>query len=69
MEEKNFKKLLTEQTEEIKRHSKILLEEFQSQLKVLAEVQINHGHKLNVLLEMVANNTGNIELIIKHAKT
>lgn len=34
MEEKDFKKLLTEQTEEIKRHSKMLLEEFQSQLKV-----------------------------------
>ena len=57
MEEKDFKKLLTEQTEEIKRHSKMLLEEFQSQLKVIAEVQIDHSHKLDALLEMVANNT------------
>ncbi len=54
MEEKDFKKLLTEQTEEIKRHGKIILEEFQSQLKVIAEVQIDHSHKLNALLEMVA---------------
>ena len=63
MEEKDFKKLLTEQTEEIKRHGKMLLEEFQGQLKVIAEVQIGHSHKLNALLEMVANNTENIELI------
>ena len=34
MEEKDFKKLLTGQTEEIKRQGKMLLEEFQSQLKV-----------------------------------
>ena len=37
MEEKDFKKLLTEHTEEIKRHSTMLLEEFQSQLKVIFE--------------------------------
>ncbi|MCG2789151.1 MAG: hypothetical protein L6405_04260 [Actinomycetia bacterium] len=63
MEEKDFKKLLTDQTEEINRHGEILLKEFQSQLKVIAEVQIDHSHKLNALLEMVANNTENIELI------
>ncbi|MCL4415168.1 MAG: hypothetical protein M1365_00480 [Actinobacteria bacterium] len=57
MEEKDFKKLLTEQTKEIKRHSTMLLEEFQSQLKVIAEAQIDQSHKLNALLEMVANNT------------
>lgn len=55
MEEKDFRKLLTEQTEEIKRHREMLLEEFQSQLKVIAEVQIGHSHKLDALLEMVAN--------------
>ena len=63
MEEKDFRKLLTDQTEEIKRHGEMLLEEFQSQLKIIAEVQIGHSHKLDALLEMVANNTENIELI------
>ena len=63
MEEKDFKKLLKEQTEEIKRHEKVLLEEFQTQLKVVSEVQLEHSRKLDALLEMVANNTENIELI------
>jgi hypothetical protein len=63
MEEKDFKVLLTEQTEEIKRHEKMLLEEFQHQLAVVAEVQISHSHKLDALLEMAANNTENIEII------
>ena len=63
MEEKDFKKLLTGQTEEIKRQGKMLLEEFQSQLKVMAEVHNSHSRKLDALLEMVANNTENIELI------
>ena len=63
MEEKDFKKLLTGQTEEIKRQGKMLLEEFQSQLKVIAEVQIDHSRKLDALLEMVANNKETIELI------
>jgi len=63
MEEKDFKKLLTNQTKEIKRHGKILLEEFQGQLKIVAEVQIEHSRKLDALLEMVANNTENIEII------
>ena len=63
MEEKDFRKLLTDQTEEINRHGEMLLEEFQSQLKVIAEVQVGHSHKLDALLEMVTNNTENIELI------
>jgi hypothetical protein len=105
MEQKDFKKLLNDQTEEIKRHGKMLLEEFQSQLKVVAEVQVEQGKKLDdhtrklddhtlklddhtrklddhtlklddhtlklddhtlkldALLEMVANNSENIELI------
>jgi hypothetical protein len=57
MEEKDFKKLLNEQTEEIKRHEKMLLDEFQHQLAVIAEVQISHSHKLDGLLEIGANNT------------
>lgn len=70
MEKDEFQKLLEDQTEEIKRHEKILLEDFQSQLKVIAEVQIeqgkkldDHSRKLDALLEMVANNTENIEFI------
>jgi hypothetical protein len=63
MEEKDFKKLLTEQTEEIKRYEKMLLEEFQHQLAVIAEVQISHSQKLDGLLEMGANNTENIEIV------
>ena len=63
MEEKDFKKLLKEQTEEIKRHEKVLLEEFQTQLKVVSEVQLEHSRKLDALLEMIANNTENLELI------
>ena len=41
----------------------MLLEEFQHQLEVVAEVQISHSHKLDALLEMVANNTENIEIM------
>lgn len=91
MEEKDFKKLLAEYTEEIKRHGKVLLEESQDQLNVVAEVQIDngkklddhsrileshsqvlndhsqilndHSRKLDAILEMVASNSENIELI------
>jgi len=63
MEEKDFKKLIKEQTEEINRHSGMLLEEFQSQLKVVSEVQVEHSRKLDALIEMVAKNTENIEVI------
>jgi len=63
MEEQNFKKIIKEQTEEINRHSSMLLEEFQSQLKIVAEVQLEHSRKLDALLEMVAKNTENIEMI------
>ena len=63
MEEKDFKKLIKEQTEEINRHSSMLLEEFQSQLKSVSEVQVEHSRKLDALLEMAAKNTENIEVI------
>ncbi|MBM3708313.1 MAG: hypothetical protein FJW61_09585 [Actinobacteria bacterium] len=70
MEEKDFKKLLTEQTKEINRYGKMLLEEFQDRLKIVAEVQIEqgkkldeHSRKLDAILEMVANNTESIEFI------
>ncbi|MBM3708309.1 MAG: hypothetical protein FJW69_08260 [Actinobacteria bacterium] len=70
MEDKEFKKLLAEQTEEINRYSSMLLEEFQNRLKIVAEVQIEQGkkldghtRKLDSILEMAAINTENIEMI------
>jgi len=70
MEEHNFKRLLKEQTEDINRHSSMLLEEFQNRLKIVTEVQMeqdrkldDHTRKLDSILEMVANNTENIEMI------
>ena len=63
MEEKDYKKLIQEQTDEINRHSSMLLEEFQYQLKVVSEVQLEHSRKLDALIEMVAKNTENIEVI------
>lgn len=49
MDKKEFEKLLKSQTEEIKRHQKMLLEEFDSQLKVVAEVQVDHTKKLDAI--------------------
>lgn len=70
MDDKGLKKLLKEQTDEIKRHQKMLLEEFNSRLKVVAEVQvgdtkklIDHTKKLDALMEMVALNTEQLDLI------
>lgn len=62
--------MLNVQTDEIKRHQKMLLEEFQSRLKVVAEVQVDHtekfkeiSKKLDAIMEMTALNTENIETI------
>lgn len=81
MEDKTIKKLLdvqtkhidvklAEQTEEIQRHQKMLLEEFDSRLKIVAEVQVEHTKKfevifgkLDAIMEMTALNTENIEMI------
>jgi len=63
MEEKAIKKLLKDQTKEIERHQKMLLEEFQRQLSIIAEVQTDHTKKFDGLIEMVAKNTEDIELI------
>lgn len=62
---------MTEHKEETKRHQKILLEEFDSRLKVVAEGHLDlvrhiedhsriledHSRKLQALMEMVAMNT------------
>lgn len=63
MDKKEFEKLLKSQTEEIKRHQKMLLEEFDSRLKVVAEVQVDHTEKLDAIFEMVAFNTEQLEFI------
>jgi len=59
-----------EQTKEIKRHQKMLLEEFDSRLTIVAEVQSEHTQKHNdhmqkidALMEMVSMNTDQLEFI------
>lgn len=74
MAEQNIQKLLDaqtkaidakfeKQTKEIERHQKMLLEEFQSRLKVIGEVVVSHSSKLDAIMEMTALNAENIELI------
>ncbi|KKQ74157.1 MAG: hypothetical protein US94_C0012G0007 [Berkelbacteria bacterium GW2011_GWB1_38_5] len=81
MEDKTFKKLLDDQTKhinenlttqtvEMQRHQKMLLEEFDSRLKIIVEVQVDHTKKFNeifkkldAIMEMTALNTENIEMI------
>jgi len=63
METKELKKIINDQTQEIQRHQKMLLEEFQSRLKVVAEVQVEHTKKFDALFEMVAMNTETLEFI------
>ena len=70
MAEKNLEKLLEKQTNEILRHQKMLLEEFNSRTKVLGEGIVGLNQKVDVIskkldatMEMVASNTENIEFI------
>lgn len=63
MEDKQFRDLFKEQTDEIQRHQKMLLEEFSGRLKVIAEVQTDHTRKIDAVMEMVAMNTEQIDLI------
>lgn len=78
MEEKTLKKYLDNQTKaidakldlqtkELERHQKMLLEEFDGRLKIVAEVQVEHtknfeviNRKLDAVMEMTASNTENI---------
>jgi len=63
---KEVRALIKEQTAEIERHEKMLLEEFQRQLGIIAEVQFEQGKKIakiDPIFEMVAKNTEDIELI------
>ncbi len=70
MEEKKLHALLKEQTDEIQRHQKMLLEVFDHRLGIVAEVQTEHSKKffevtkkLDAVIEMVAFNSEQIEMI------
>ena len=54
---------LDKQTEEITRHQQMLLKEFDSRLKVVTKVVIDHTQKLDALIEMVAMNTESLDFI------
>lgn len=70
MNKKELQTLLNDQTKELERHQKMLLEEFDSRLKIVAEVQVEHtkkfeiiARKLDAIMEMTAMSTEQIELI------
>lgn len=74
MEEKIIKKLFEKQTKEIReeshRHTKMVLEEFESRLRPIAEILSDHtktlasqGNKLDAIMEMVAKNTEDIDIM------
>lgn len=63
MNANELQKLLQEQTNELQRHQKMLLEAFESRLQIIAEVQTDHTKKLDALMEMVALDTEQIDLI------
>lgn len=60
-------KKLKQQTQELKqdytRQGKFLLEQFQHRLSIVAEVQTDHSKKLDAILEMVAKNTEDIDIM------
>ena len=60
---KDIEGKIAAQTKEMQRHQQMLLEEFDSRLKVVAEVQIDHTKKFDALFEMVALNTEQLEMI------
>lgn len=51
MDDKQFKKLLREQSQETARHQKMLLEEFSKRTQVIAEMQICQGKKVEKISE------------------
>ncbi|MBM3705506.1 MAG: hypothetical protein FJW66_03175 [Actinobacteria bacterium] len=63
MEEKNVKKLLDKQTEEIKRQGKMLLEEFDHRIKIIAEVQIEQSQRFEDIDEKLAEHDKKSDII------
>lgn len=67
---KEIDRKLDGQTKELERHQKMLLEEFDSRLTIVAEIQGEHTHtlhdhtqKIDALMEMVSMNTDQLEFI------
>lgn len=74
MDRKEIQQLLDAQTKELvkttERHERVILEEFEHRLSVVAEMQVEHTKKfeeifkkLDAIMEMTALNTENIEMI------
>jgi hypothetical protein len=61
--EEKLKEILKEQREEYQRYSSIVIEEFTSQIKLLAESVSGIQKQLIALREMVSKNTKNIEIM------
>lgn len=61
--EKKLKSILTEQRKEFQHHIGVLVEEFTSQMKLIAESMAGMQKQLIALREMVAKNTEDIEAL------
>ena len=63
IQEKELKKILISQREEYQRYLGVLAENFESQLKLVAESLRGTQDQLVALREMVAKNTEDLEII------
>lgn len=70
LQTKEIDRKLNSQTKELERHQKMLLEEFDSRLTIVAEIQVEHSRtlhdhtqKIDALMEMVSMNTDQLEFI------
>jgi len=61
--EKNLKEILKEQREEYQRYLGVVTEDFQSQVKLVAESVMGIQEQLSAIRDMVAKNTEDIEVI------
>lgn len=61
--EKNLKEILKEQREEYQRYLGVVTEDFQSQVKLVAESVLGIQEQLSAIRDMVAKNTEDIEVI------
>jgi len=60
---KELKKILDSQRKEYQQYNKVLIEDFDSKIKVLGEGILGIQEQLNNIREMVAKNTEDIEII------
>lgn len=63
VDEKNLKKILIGQREEYQRYLGVLQENFQSQVKLVAESVMGIQQQLTSIREMVAKNTEDLEMM------